>query len=392
MEQTEKNLAAISESMSSSLCANQGDVNNSCTIIPDCSTSDFKSTSRKNTLFGDTLVQNRLLDDFTYILGSNVMPCCEEKTIFSSCFGISSSSASLSQSNGNEFAHAKEDDTVRNRAGESWRARAYRIRKLREERMMKCDEEYSDYSFSNRRQISMERAVGKSHSADGRIGSSNPFRDVKKDLFQGCDGSRNGYGHGCGGGGGTRRPKHEVQSDPLGRMIGDCIDPIAPAKEDAVELEIVWKLQNDLDLCYDSDPGETSFRTSLTGDKNKDPKPVKNPNTPKRFMGRNKSVGNHLKFGKRRRNRYSSLDCHDLSEEKLDLNASFDVHVSFDNDTDDEEEEDTYSYGSIAPSDDHLWLGRARTTAFTEDIGIARNVQVSFVDVFQICFQNFFPC
>ena len=415
MEQTEKNLAAISESMTGSFCANQDNVNNTCTrMLPDCTIhnnsnmSSNKNNDHPNRLFGDTLVQNRLLDDFNYLLGSNVMPCCEEKTIFSSCFGISSYTES--DNDGpvhDEFLNRDDESKVRNRAGESWRARAYRIRKLREERMMKqdhsTDQGYGggyynpslDYSLTNRRQVSMERAIGKSHSADGRIDNTNPFHSVKKDLFH-SGGSGEVESAGCGGGiiggGGesSRRPKHEVQSDPLGRMIGDCIDPIAPAKEDAVELEVVWK-QNDLDLCYDSDPGETSFRKSLTGgkktgDMKEEEKSTMN-STPKRFMGRNKSLNSKLSFGRRRRNRYSSLDC--SNEEKLDLSASFDVHVSFDNDS---EDEDDYSYDGIVNENNRPWFGQSpklhqvRTKALQEDIGIRQNVQVSFTWSFRLSF------
>ena len=401
IEQTEKNLAAISESMTGSFCANQDNVNNTCTtMLPDCTNTNHNNTFKNdhsNRLFGDTLVQNRLLDDFNYLLGSNVMPCCEEKTIFSSCFGISSFTCSTYHNYDgpvhDEFLNRDDESKVRNRAGESWRARAYRIRKLREERMMKqdhtSDQVYgghynSYYSLTNRRQVSMERALGKSHSADGRIDNTNPFHSVKRDLFH-SGGSVEVESAGCGGGiiGGesSRRPKHEVQSDPLGRMIGDCIDPIAPARDDAVELEVVWK-QNDSDLCYDSDPGETSFRRSLngggmTGDFDEEEKSAMN-STPKKFMGRNKSLKTKVNFGRRRRNPYSSLDC---NEEKLDLSASFDVHVSFDDDSDDE---DDYSYDSISPEKNRPWFGKSpklhqvRTKALEEDEGIRQNVQVSF--------------
>ena len=63
------------------------------------------------------------------------------------------------------------------------------------------------------------------------------------------------------------KPKQEINSDPLGRMIGDCIEPITRSTEED-EFELVWKqrqeLFDDQDLCYDSDPGEASFRMAAS--------------------------------------------------------------------------------------------------------------------------------
>ena len=90
--------------------------------------------SKRKVLFSETLMQNRLLDDFNFLLGSNDMPCSEEKNLCSwlgsSCFGT----VDLHSVDNNNIM--QEANKIRNRAGESWRARAYRIRRLREERMI----------------------------------------------------------------------------------------------------------------------------------------------------------------------------------------------------------------------------------------------------------------
>lgn len=367
MEQTEKNLAAISESMSGSFCA-QGDINNSCTM-PDCGNLRQPS-GNNNVLFSDRLVQNRLLDDFNYLLGSNVMPCCEEKTFFSSCFGTLSPDDNIEE----------DVNKIRNRAGESWRARAYRIRRLREERMLKGDS--FEYSLSNRRQVSLERVIGKSHSAEGRM---DHFLSEKTPSDNQHHSSSNWQR-------GSMRPKHEVHSDPLGRIIGDCIDPISPVKEDAVELEVVWKQQDD--LCYDSDPGETSFRKSLVSKKK-----LKKPNTPSKNMTRRKSLslGEKVEAGRvgnirRRRNPISSLDrkyegegeYDEEDDDSLGENGSFQIHVSFEHDSDDGDDDDESSCDVFAGKnnrDENPWHGgRPRfhqlgKKTVQEDLGIAQNVQ-----------------
>ena len=80
MEQTEKNLAAISESMTGSFChnpsfqneeENTSKLNLNCNLggMPDCSSFEYRNDANTNTtksyksLFSDTIVQNRLLDE-----------------------------------------------------------------------------------------------------------------------------------------------------------------------------------------------------------------------------------------------------------------------------------------------------------------------------------------
>lgn len=388
MEQTEKNLAAISESMTGSFChnpsfqneeENTSKLNLNCNLggMPDCSSFEYRNDANTNTtksyksLFSDTIVQNRLLDDFKYLLGNNVMPCCEEKTILAGCLNLSNVDDRVEI----------ETPRIRNRAGESWRARAYRIRRLREEKMLMIrstvththsNQYQSHYEYGNgasmgfRRQLSMERAIGKSHSADVEMPS------------------RTGYGMKSR----VRKPfrAREDPSDALGRIIGDCIDPIAP-KEEAVELEVVWKQE---DLCYDSDPGEMSFR-SLQKETSGSSASAE---TEKPGITRSKSLEDQLKEaknagGKRRNPHYiSSFD--KKKDHFLGENGSFDVHVSFE----DSSESDDSQYSDDDSIDDSTcysgssmgrqWYGNSHNTptlkqvrknAQREDNGVAQHVQ-----------------
>jgi hypothetical protein len=503
LSQTEKNLAAISESMTTgSFCGtsnhnkNQDSNHAPCgSGAGNCITSSSSCTSPNNddknennggnsSTFSDTLVQNRLFDDFNYLLGSHVMPCCQEKMIFANCFNGGSSftiddddhqdhNTNTATSSSSSFSHKKTNNKhnsssnpstfinnpppnkIRNRAGESWRARAYRIRKLREERMIKSGDNFlpnnttnhihntangttngigthNPYSFSNRRQLSMERAIGKSHSTDWRSNNSwkvsspptytTDMDTAKSSSFSSCHWNSTLPSSSSR----RRRPKHEVNSDPLGCIIGDCIDPIAPLKEDAVELEVVWK-QDNADLCYDSDPGETSFRKSLF--KNNDEigtiaskKNSERSSTPSGTMSRSKSLvmstgeDNNSNINKasnqlraRRRNHYSSFDRkYEEDDHFLGGNDSFDIHVSFDHDVsrstnttterhEEEEEEEDEEVDDEDYDDDeddeetsledecHSFEGSnganfnaMRNQTFKADLGIAQNVQVSY--------------
>jgi len=414
-EQTEKSLANISESLSGSFCGvssssnttakdnNNGGVNmtdhplNSSSLSSSSSSpklrkkggmksfnesslsknknsnSNSNNTTENNVSFSDTLVQNRLLDDFHYLLGSDVMPCCEEKNIFMSCLGdVSLTNFSGSGGNGdtndNSMGHGctggmgatpscimfsypdaytesartdtsisarKDRFVVRNRAGESWRARAYRIRRLREERMLFYYDQsesggnshthnalvsneveetkgasrfFSSYSSSftaakNRRQqkkqqqgqnyshhqltSNHQRQINYTYSIDGHlehIAAANNGQPPPQPLHSQSPSPSN-YCWNMSQQKQQGRPKHEVNSDPLGRIIGDCIEPISPSNDDhhvgsgcggvcgvshtihgsglADDSDYDFENGNsfkDVDLCYDSDPGESSFR------------------------------------------------------------------------------------------------------------------------------------
>jgi len=229
MEQTENSLANISESLTGSFC-NQGEINTSCYISDWCYYSD-RNEANQTTPNCDQVVRNRLAEDFNYLLGSSVIPCCEERNIFCNFIG------------GNECNESEAGSKIRNRAGESWRARAYRIKRLRESRMMQASGGW------NRTQ---SLGIGQTYSLDefnikNNVSDPYPSQRCIEKLF---------------------KPKHEVNADPLGRIIGDCIEPISPLEGEKNELEVVWKQRQDLleeqDLCYDSDPGEPTF-----GDKKK---------------------------------------------------------------------------------------------------------------------------
>lgn len=126
----ERGIANISESLSGSFCTQGNEVNNSCTMM-NCSTYVSDKVKQKKLLFSDKILQNRLMDDLHYILGSSTSPCCNEKSIFTNCMGKDFPSTAAET-----ILNLDREGDIRNRAGESWRARAYRIKRLREERMI----------------------------------------------------------------------------------------------------------------------------------------------------------------------------------------------------------------------------------------------------------------
>jgi len=128
MEQTENNLANISETLTGSFC-NQGEISNPCHISDCCLSKDEINESNKSQSYSDQIVQNRLMDDFNYLLGNEATPCCEERDVFCNFFFRPSQDVGFEA----EFS-GNGDSKIRNRAGESWRARAYRIKQLRESR------------------------------------------------------------------------------------------------------------------------------------------------------------------------------------------------------------------------------------------------------------------
>ena len=225
-EQTENSLMSISESLTGSFCAKPDP------CLTDCTFSNISTGGRP--LFSDGLVQRRLEEDIHYLLGSSILPCCEEKGLFQNCFFKNSD---------NNTEKEESAEKVRNRAGESWRARAYRIKRLREERMIE-DGGINSYPSQRITQSYSVDALDNVHHNDTYGGISKKSENLK-----------------------LRKPKQEINSDPLGRMIGDCIEPITRTSEED-EFEMVWKQKreifDDQDLCYDSDPGEASFRMTVS--------------------------------------------------------------------------------------------------------------------------------
>lgn len=255
-------LIKLSESISTSFCTTGSEVitndiaiSNPCTA-PDCSSiqicgEDHPDGSQPQTMqFSDRILQNRIMQDLNYILGSTATPCCMERSLFSDCFGNSlivrdTHTVQMATSYG---------DKVRNRAGESWRARAYRIRRLREEKMLQ--EGFQPHSLVTSQSMDGLRGglIWKNvNKRENYIGSNVYSQQTQsrreKDLTTP-----------------KARPKQEVQYEPLGCMIGDCIGPISPVEGNDFEVELKNNDDNfldDDDFCYDSDPGimSTHHRT-----------------------------------------------------------------------------------------------------------------------------------
>lgn len=221
-----KSLANISASLSGSFCTNGNEVTNSC-AMSDCTS---YISDKKKVLFSDTILKERIMTDFNYILGSTTAPCCSEKNLFTDCFGMEQSEAPVEMS---------VETKIRNRAGESWRARAYRIKRLREERMIQ-DSSLVPKSGN----LLMENGL---QLEDNGMMRSTSFSHQKSKASKPR----------------SMKPK-EVNVEPLGCMIGNCIEPISPLEE-GNDLDVEWKSRQEYideqDLCYDSDPGINSHRT-----------------------------------------------------------------------------------------------------------------------------------
>lgn len=243
MEQTENNLVNISETLTGSFC-NQGEISNPCHISDCCLSKDEINESNKSLSYSDQIVQNRLMDDFNYLLGNEATPCCEERDVFCNFFFRPSQDVGFEA----EFS-GNGDSKIRNRAGESWRARAYRIKRLRESR--------NAYDSPNAWNNDQHQGVRQSYSMDGHRHQMKTKQSAERHSSQRRRTRQS-------------KPKHEINSDPLGCIIGDCIEPILNIEGEENELEVVLRQQDQHDflfgedLCYDSDPGESSCRTFET--------------------------------------------------------------------------------------------------------------------------------
>jgi hypothetical protein len=240
----------LSESISTSFCTSGSEVMNDVSIsnpctAPDCSSlqicsGDQDGSQPQRMQFSDRILQNRIMQDFNYILGSSATPCCMEMSLFSDCFGNSL----MARDTNTVQVAASSGDKVRNRAGESWRARAYRIRRLREEKMLQ--EGLQPHTFVT------------SQSMDGFRGGL-VWKDVKNGTHEGSkvyfEPTQSWRGKDLTP---KVRPKQEVKYEPLGCLIGDCIGPISPVEGNDFEVELKTNgslFLDDDDFCYDSDPG-----------------------------------------------------------------------------------------------------------------------------------------
>jgi len=187
-----------------------------------CSTYVSDKVKQKKLLFSDKILQNRLMDDLHYILGSSTSPCCNEKSIFTNCMGKDFPSTAAET-----ILNLDREGDIRNRAGESWRARAYRIKRLREERMIQ--------------DAGLAHAMTGLQMGENSIGRSASFSHNRQAQAVAM----------------PMRPKQEVNVEALGCMIGDCIEPISKwdGDQDDMDLKTHEEYKDEQDLCYDSDPG-----------------------------------------------------------------------------------------------------------------------------------------
>lgn len=232
-----RGLANISESMSGSFCTQGKEVNSSC--VSDCTAYVSDKVSSKNMLFADRILQNRLMNDFHYLLGSESSPCSAEKSLF--CFGKKDA---VNDDSMETILFNEKAVKIRNRAGESWRARAYKIKRLTEERMM----QESGLIQSMESSLKLDSSAPVTRSI-----SFNHYHEHRQRRFDNN----------------LMKPKQEVNVEPLGCMIGDCIEPISPLEGDQANNndneDSCHDIFDEQDLCYDSDPGIATYhRTSDT--------------------------------------------------------------------------------------------------------------------------------
>jgi len=286
----ERGIANISESLSGSFCTQGNEVNNSCTS--NCTSYISDRFSAKKTLFSDRILQNRLMDDFHYILGSNASPCCTEKSLFTNCLGKDFEIAATET-----ILNLDQDGKVRNRAGESWRARAYRIKRLREERMIQAER---GLTFD-------DKAIARSTSFTHHRRQSTSFPSM--------------------------RPKQEANVEALGCMIGNCIEPISKWEDDQDEIEMKTRQEymDEQDLCYDSDPGIVSTPRRKAASFSPDViVPPKAPERSKSDASKKSPIKKWFKSPRRRRQMHfdsfdDSLDATKVSRESDDLDHAMDL-------------------------------------------------------------------
>jgi hypothetical protein len=297
----ERSIANISASISGSFCT-KGDEVETFGIM-DCQ-NYLPDQVHKKVLFSDRILKDRVMTDLNYLLGSATNPCCSEKNLFTACLGIPKDVADSDEC---EFEGAK----IRNRAGESWRARAYRIKRLREERMIQ-DSSYVPKSGSlnlltEANSLLDENGMSRSTSFSHSHTQFAPSKSTRM------------------------RPKQEVNVEPLGCMIGDCIEPISPLEGNDMEVE--WKSRQEYideqDLCYDSDPGISSQRsekvpvpgrpTTPTPEPTRHLERSKSDNTPS-FSPRSKKKWFKSPRSRRRKVHFESFDS--TEEEKTNLKSS----------------------------------------------------------------------
>lgn len=234
------------------------------------STSCYNNDNANSFFFSDKIIQqSRLFQDFTYLLGSPSTPTTDEKSIFHpsdilTCITHTNSHQELKTQLPNlqpqqhlqqkqQQQDNKHSTRIRNRAGESWRSRAYRVKRLREEIMMKVKDCRNTNTSMNKREQ-----------------KESPHIILSKSMDDTATGGYN-YQHDS-----THKtpPKHNnkklitLPSVVESNFLLDCgdlddDDDSRNDKQDAPKDKITLIQQEDLGLCYDSDPGEY-YSTSTT--------------------------------------------------------------------------------------------------------------------------------
>ena len=222
----ERSIANLSASLSGSFCTRGDEVG-----FMDCRNLSDRISQKVH--FSDKIIQDRVMKDLNYLLGSTTNPCCMEKGLFSDCFGSGKTTTTL------ETTLTSVEAKIRNRAGESWRARAYRIKRLREEKMIQDSSWRSTIMKSGNISSGMDDGISWEDNAMARSTSfgHKPFS---------VPNSTN-----------AMKPMQEFNVEPLGCMIGDCIEPISSLESNDVEVDRQEYI-DEQDLCYDSDPGISS--------------------------------------------------------------------------------------------------------------------------------------
>jgi len=249
LEQTGESLGFLSETFTGNFCANQ---------IDQCQQGAYNlvsgnSSKGSSSLLSEKLAQGQILKDIHFLLGSSVAPCCEENNFLLTCF-----QPFLFCCSGNPNDEKSENScviSIRNRAGESWRARAYRIRRLREEHMnikVDCSQDSTSSGSSRNRKPSHSH---RSRTTDP-IKSSRSADDDAHHKIRNRESS----------------PPPVIVEDSqnsFGCNIAHCMDPMSSSPQRG-NIEIINKEkqsnnQNKIfdveeDLCYDSDPGDRSHK------------------------------------------------------------------------------------------------------------------------------------
>lgn len=228
-----KGISSVSTSFCDVLCnGDRKEVVNYCKETSDVCQREWQGMSMEamyskyGKRFNDQFIQARLFEDFTYLLGSESAPTNDERNIFGSAIDMFLWGSEKESSNGIMLEQPDLPKGIRNRAGESWRARAYRVRRLREEMMM--------------------GTKGNRSKTNNIIHSKNGDRKIKEcKSMNDCDTES-----------ATSNSQQKESIDTTALEAITCNDLNITDENISDPTKIVLTGHDDLDLCYDSDPGE----------------------------------------------------------------------------------------------------------------------------------------